>query len=403
MAANKANGKIILDLKPSTTAGKTTQALSGDIQINGPGTLEVLAGRNLDLGTGENFTDGRGNGITSVGKARNPFLPFAGADIIAFAGVGGRSGGPALGLASSVMDFSKLPDTAPVTSEAGAIKSLVAFFDALKEAGVEFATSGTYDIGFEAVDLVFGDKDYNGEIFTRARDIRTTSGGKITLGAPGGGLTLASTITGNPKVPPGIVTEYGGEISIFANDSVDIGQARIFTLRGGDLTIWSTTGDIAAGTAPKTVVTAPPTRVLFDTTSADVLTDLGGLATGGGIGVLASVKNVEEGNVALIAPNGTVDAGDAGIRATGNIVIAAVRVLNADNISAGGSTIGVPSAPVVAAPNVSGLTSASSSAAASTASVDQVASKTSQQQQQQENTPSVISVEVLGYGGGEEE
>jgi hypothetical protein len=78
---------------------------------------------------------------------------------------------------------------------------------------------------------------------------------------------------------------------------VDIGRCRIcFTLRGGDMAIWSTTGDIAAGTSPKTVVTAPPTRVAVDTPSADIKTDLGGLVTGGGIGVLASIEGVAPGD-----------------------------------------------------------------------------------------------------------
>jgi filamentous hemagglutinin len=182
---------------------------------------------------------------------------------------------------------------------------------------------------------------------------------------------------------------------------VDIGQARIFTLRGGDLTIWSTTGNIAAGNAPKTVVTAPPTRVVIDAVSADVQTDLGGLATGGGIGVLAAVESVEPGSVFLIAPEGTVDAGDAGIRATGDIAIAAVQVLNSDNIAAAGATTGVPTAPPAAAPNIAGLTSASSSTAATSNAAAEVAGQ-NEQQAEQEAPPSVFVVEVLGYGGGEE-
>ena len=212
---------------------------------------------------------------------------------------------------------------------------------------------------------------------------------------------MASDIFGNPLTPPGIVTEYGGEVSIFTQGDVDIGQARIFTLRGGDVTIWSSAGDIAAGTSPKTVVTAPPTRVLIDSTSADVQTDLGGLATGGGIGVLASVEGVEEGDVFLIAPGGTVDAGDAGIRATGDITIAAVSVLNADNISAGGASVGVPTTAVVAAPNIAGLSSASSSTGAANSAATQVANQ-ARPQPTPEETPSVIAVEVLGYGGGED-
>ena len=270
----------------------------------------------------------------------------------------------------------------------------------LETAAQEHAASGSYAAGYEAINELFGDTAGSGEIFTRARDIRTTNGGAISIAAPSGGLTMASDIFGNPLTPPGIVTEYGGKVSIFTDGSVDIGRARIFTLRGGDMTIWSSTGNIAAGSAAKTVVTAPPTRVVVDTTSAEVATDLGGLATGGGIGVLASVQGVPPGNVTLIAPQGAVDAGDAGIQATGNLLIAAPKVLNADNISAGGTSSGVPSAPTVAAPNIGGLSSGSSSSAAANSAASSVSS-------QAKPTPSVeepasnITVEVLGYGGGD--
>lgn len=148
----------------------------------------------------------------------------------------------------------------------------------------------------------------------------------------------------------------------------------------------------------KTVVTAPPTRVLIDSPSADVATDLGGLATGGGIGVLAAVENVEPGDVYLLAPKGTVDAGDAGIQSTGNLNIAAISVLNADNISTGGTSAGVPSAAPAAAP-VSVSTASSSATAAATSAVDEKASQS--QAQQQEEPPSLITVDILGYGGGE--
>ncbi|MEI9898590.1 MAG: hypothetical protein WDN28_33230 [Chthoniobacter sp.] len=63
--------------------------LAGDIQINGPGTLEVLAGRNLDLGDGPNYNDGTGVGHYQHWECRNPFLPFDGASIVAMAGIGG--------------------------------------------------------------------------------------------------------------------------------------------------------------------------------------------------------------------------------------------------------------------------------------------------------------------------
>lgn len=423
-ASNPALGNAVGDPAAATADGRGTNALAGDIQINGPGVLEVLAGRNIDLGTGANFTDGRGVGITSIGNARNPFLPFDGADIIALAGVRGASGGPALGLAASNLDIDAFiaqylaggpegtssymtaigaSSFSALNPEQQAVVAMEEFFRILAEAGSNAATTGNYDEGYAAIETLFGRGGASGDIFTRARDIRTTTGGNLTIAAPGGGVTMASDIFGNPLTPPGIVTEYGGNISVFTDGSVDIGQARIFTLRGGDITMWSSTGDIAAGSSPRTVVTAPPTRVLVDVTSANIQTDLGGLATGGGIGVLAAVEGVEAGNVALIAPQGVVDAGDAGIRATGNLTIAATAVLNATNIQVAGGTAGVPSAPSVAAPNIGGLTAASSAAAATTNTATQMAQpkQEDEEEEEKEEAPSIIEVEVLGYGGGE--
>ena len=78
------------------------------------------------------------------------------------------------------------------------------------------------------------------------------------------------------------------------------------------------------------------------------------------------------------------------------------RVLNAGNIAAGGTTSGVPSAPTVAAPNIGGLTSAATSTGAANAAVQSVANQPNSRPEP-EQAPSQISVEVLGYGGGEED
>jgi hypothetical protein len=291
---------------------------------------------------------------------------------------------------------------ASLSDEEKSAVALEVFYLILRDAGRSYSALGNYDSGFAAVESLFGSSSGKGEILTRSRDIRTKSGGDISIFAPAGGLTMANTAIGVSLTPPGIVTEDGGNISIFADASVDIGIGRIFTLRGGNQIIWSSTGDIAAGSASKTVQSAPPTRVLLDPQSADVQTDLAGLATGGGIGVLATVKGVVPGDVDLIAPSGVVDAGDAGIRVTGNLNIAATQVLNAGNIAAGGTTSGVPSAPTVAAPNIGGLTSAATSTGAANAAVQSVANQPNSQPEP-EQAPSQISVEVLGYGGGEED
>ena len=399
--------------------GRGEGPLAGDLQVSGPGSLIVLAGRTLELGTGASNTDGTGVGVVSIGNARNPYLPFEGSNLVVGAGLG-----RATSLGDSAMDFDAFIAESVEGGEGPAylaelgvtgFESLPAeernrialeiFYRILRDAGRGFAESGNYDAGFAAIETLFGGVAGSGDLLTRGRSVRTTAGGDISLFAPNGALTLANTTIGNPLIPPGIITESGGAVSIFTDGNVDIGIGRIFTLRGGDMIIWSSTGDIAAGTSSKTVASAPPTRVLIDPQSADVSTDLAGLATGGGIGVLATVKGVPPGNVDLIAPAGVIDAGDAGIRSAGNLTLAATQVLNASNIAVTGASTGAPSAPAVSAPNVGGLTAASNTAGASSTAATAAAAQTAQRPAESappaEEPPSIITVEVLGYGGGE--
>lgn len=414
--AATAPGNFIAGTSFNPTVIPDSQA--GDIQIAGPGALEVLAGRNLDLGPGLNRADGTGTGIISIGNGRNPNLPFDGADIIAAAGIGASAG-----LANSTLDFSKLnaensaelmselvqrnpdlagADAAGLTPEQQAILALDLFFLTLRDAGRAQAGTVTSTAGFApayaAINKLFGTggaSGMGGDITTQARDIRTRNGGSISVLAPQGALTLGSTTIGNPLIPPGIVTESGGNISIFTDGNVDIGISRIFTLRGGDIIIWSSNGNIAAGSSAKTVKSAPPTRVLVDLQSADVQTDLAGLATGGGIGVLATVTGVKPGDVDLIAPKGVVDAGDAGIRATGNLSIAATAVLNASNITVGGTSTGVPSTAPVTAPAIS-VPGAGNSTTATNNQAEELNRNAREQATDTGDTPSIISIDVLG-------
>jgi hypothetical protein len=415
----------------------TGSPTAGDIQIAGPGTLEVLAGRNLNLGVGPGNADGTGAGITSIGNSANPNLPFAGASIVTGAGIGSSSG-----LDSSQLDYTNfiaqflnpstagtessryLPDLGALLGMSGAddaqvwsafeqlspsqqdIDALDIFYMVLRDAGRDHndASSpgfGAYTAGYEAIADLFPGNSWQGDISLTSREIKTESGGDISMFAPGGDLNVGLQVAGTQAVDQGILTEDGGNISIFTEGSVNVGTSRIFTLRGGNEIIWSTNGDIAAGASSKTVQSAPPTRVLVDPQSASVQTDLAGLATGGGIGVLDSVVGVPVGDVDLIAPGGTVDAGDAGIRATGNLNIAAVQVLNASNISVGGASTGTPAA--AAAPNIAGLAAGNNTAAASNNAASVLASQNqAASQPEQQDAPSVISVEVLGYGGGDD-
>ncbi|MNM81587.1 Filamentous hemagglutinin family outer membrane protein [compost metagenome] len=99
------------------------------------------------------------------------------------------------------------------------------------------------------------------------------------------------------------------------------------------------------------------------------------------------------GDIDLIAPLGTIDAGEAGIRVSGNVNLAALQLVNAANIQVQGKSTGMPA---VAAVNVGALTNASAAASqAVTAAQDVLQRERAATRQAQ---PSLFTVKVLGFG-----
>jgi hypothetical protein len=153
--------------------------------------------------------------------------------------------------------------------------------------------------------------------------------------------------------------------------------------------MWSSNGNLDAGKGAKTSVSAPPPLYNCDI-DYHCSADIKGQVSGAGIATLQSLPNSPVGNANLMAPRGTVNAGAAGIRASGNINIAAFYVVNAFNIQAQGTVTGVPTAPP---PPVTALTTASNNTAAT--------QQTVAPSQNNNDRPSIIMVEVIGFGGGD--
>ncbi|MDN4120685.1 filamentous haemagglutinin family protein [Alcaligenes endophyticus] len=179
-------------------------------------------------------------------------------------------------------------------------------------------------------------------------------------------------------------------IQLYSLDSILLGQSRIMTTFGGDILAWSAQGDINAGRGAKTTqIFTPPRRVYDNISNVTINPDVP--STGAGIATLAPIAEVPPGDMDLIAPLGTIDAGEAGIRVSGNVNLAALHVVNAENIQVQGESKGIPIAVTV---NVGALTSASSSATAAQETLARTRDAARSTQ------PSQIQVQVLGFGAG---
>ena len=114
--------------------------------------------------------------------------------------------------------------------------------------------------------------------------------------------------------------------------------------------------------------------------------------------MLLANPDVQPGDVDLIAPKGTVNAGDAGIRSAGNLFIAAQTVVGADNIQVGGISVGVPVADTGAlSAGVAGASSVGNSASkVAEDATKQIADQAAPNQDTFKQ--SFLTVEFIGFG-----
>lgn len=448
-----------------TIARGPTGAIVGNnfgVDVAGPGTLQLIAGRNIDLQTSA--------GVTTSGNLYNINLPVAGASMSVLAGVAGAT----LGYDPMIARYLELGDgyqtdlvgyieqrtgEENLTDEQAQARfeefaeyreDLVAFVEQrsgqsglsedqalalfrefsreeqrlvldrvlvseLRYSGSEAAQSENKDYtrGFTALGTLYpgvnpdpeaGETSpYSGDISLFFSRMYTLAGGEIALFAPGGdvnaGLATPPASFGLAKGASdlGIVVRGAGDVSSVTDGDFLVNESRVFTADGGDITIWSSNGDIDAGRGAKTAISAPPATITYGDDGAPIVQFPPAL-TGSGIQTLATSPGVEKGAAYLFAPRGVVNAGDAGI-AAGDLIISATAVLGADNISVSGVAIGVPvDAGGLGAALSSVSNVASSATSAATASIDAQAGDADQSTPLAETALSWLDVFVIGLG-----
>ncbi|MFY9349727.1 MAG: filamentous hemagglutinin family protein [Sphingobium sp.] len=422
--------------------------LNSSFRIGGPGLLDVAAGRSIYQAYTEGgsvFPAQRDQNI-GVFQSLGALVPGdirLGADIVLSAGLGSK--GPDLeSFAARYLDPANLADPErPLADQPGKVvktyerelrdwlrsrygfdggqEGAVAqfgalsveergiflrsvYYEELRLAGREYNNPdsrrfGSYLRGRDAIASFLpgmgeGDEqgDYQGSItFLEAAGAHTYAGGDIQVLAPGGGLILGADGVAPPPTS-GLLTQGRGDIEVFTRESVLLGLSRVFTTFGGGITMWSAEGDINAGRGSKTSLVYTPPRRIYDS-YGNVALSPQTPSSGAGIATLNPIPEVAPGDIDLIAPLGTIDAGEAGIRVSGNINLAALQVLNAANIKVQGEAAGIP---VVAAVNTGALTAASSSASAVANQAAQLAERA--RPQVRTEIPVIVQVRLLGFG-----
>jgi hypothetical protein len=217
--------------------------------------------------------------------------------------------------------------------------------------------------------------------------INTRFGGDIQILNPGG-QTIIGVEGVTPGAGAGLITQGLGDIDIYSLGSVLLGQSRIMTTFGGNILVWSAQGDINAGRGSKTTTIFTPPKRTYDS-YGNVSLSPTVPSSGAGIATLAPIPQVPPGDIDLYAPLGTIDAGEAGIRHSGNVSVAALQIVNSANITGQGTVTGIPT---VQAPPVAALANASNATAATQqATVPTQAGNGAQ--------ASIMIVEIVGYGG----
>lgn len=263
--------------------------------------------------------------------------------------------------------------------------------DSLKKSLRDYdADTDGFTRSFSAIETLFpSSQNWSGDLSLVFSTINTRDGGDVGILTPGGGVDVGLPISlpGVTKGPAelGIITTRTGDLNVLVDDSIRVNQSRTFAL-DGDIMMWASKGDIDAGRGAKTATGASNVNVTIDA-NGKVVVDYGAVIAGSGI----RASN----DVALFAPAGVIDAGDAGIGARGNVTLAAQQVVGADNIDVGGVSIGVPVATGVSA----GVQAAGGVGSAATgSSVDEVAQQAGDSNGNAEEQVAFLTVEIIGLG-----
>ncbi|MEW5789140.1 MAG: filamentous hemagglutinin family protein [Pseudomonadota bacterium] len=410
--------------------------------IAGPGELIVAAGRHLDLGASA--------GIASLANTGNANLASSGANVTLLAGLGEtglevgdyvyqyidpQGGGPLalFGDAEALVKYRK--DTAAAVgdymrrtsgealTDAQALEAYLAldnlhqapfayrhFSSELLAAGVAASQGEGYERGDQAIVVLFPGSDYFGNLSLYQSQVVTSRDASIDMLVPGG--IINAGVPGSDS-GEGIITEKGGDVRAFADGGFFVNQSKVITQYGGDITVWVSNGDIDAGRGSKTA-TSVPEKVVSTDAYGFTTVEFKGVATGSGIraqtydpdGPQADGEAPELGDVALLAPRGVLNAGEAGI-AAGNLLAVAQQVLGAENITVSGTSVGVPTdtsglaAPTQPTlPDAGKVTEEATKALAEQAGQSDQAANTASQALASFK-PTFITVEVLGFGEGE--
>lgn len=224
--------------------------------------------------------------------------------------------------------------------------------------------------------------------------ITTQLGGAITALAPNGQIVL-----GLASVPPptpasgqpaaGLIAADTGDVNIYTHDSLILGQSRGFAI-GGNLTVWAATGDISVGVGSKTTTVFQAPRIDYDIYGDITLAPVAP-TSGAGLATLAPTPEVPAGDVVLATRFGVIDLGEAGVRSSKTIRIAG-RIVGTGGLTAAG---GVSGGAAVSAPSVGAPTSAPPPAGSSGPGT---LSEEDRRKRRRE-IPSLITVEVVSFGG----
>jgi len=331
---------------------------------------------------------------------------------------------------SLLISYAQARSAAPVTTKADALTVFESLsqeqqfllcqqilYDEIRTGGRVAAAAGPqhgdYSRSFLALSTLFPNSStasgpnaatsvYPGSLSLYFSQIYTLDGGDISLLTPGGsvdvGLATPPLAFGITKTPSqlGIVAQGTGDINSVSYGNFLVNQSRVFAADGGNILIWSSDGNIDAGRGAKTAISAPAPTISFNA-QGQIQTTFPAALQGSGIQALATTAGVTPGDVDLYAPQGVVNASDAGIVA-GNLTIGATAVLGRNNITVSGISVGVPVDSSGLGASLSGSSAVAGSATSAATMAADTGAKSEQPAPLAQSALEFLDVFVLGLG-----